>query len=306
MKSLALACLLASSLYITPSEAKTKAVASFSILGNLVAEIGGNRIEVTTIVGPGADAHVYEPKPTDAQAMAKADVVFVNGLGFEGFQERLIEASGFKKHLVVASRGITALETSNPQDTHNADDHSHEHDHGVIDPHAWHDIGNAKTYIANIADGLCKEDADGCDTFKSNAQDYVARLDQLDSEIKIALSSIPADQRIVITSHDAFAYLGRAYNIRFLAPEGASTESEASAKDVVSIIRQIRTEKARALFVENIADPRLLEQIASETALQIGGELFSDALSSESGPAPTYLDLMRHNTTLLAKAMVGS
>jgi zinc/manganese transport system substrate-binding protein len=331
MKKLAVSLLMSSAVFATSAEAKVKVVASFSILGDLVANVGGDKIELSTLVGPGGDAHVFEPKPADAQAMAAADIVFVNGLGFEGFQERLVEASGFKKQLMVITEGIDSIEAEGEDDDHageeagehgrvaaaeKKDDHASEPEgqhageeageHGAIDPHAWHDTGNVRVYVKNIAEGLCTVDAASCETYKANAKAYEVKLDALDSEIETAMSQIPEDRRIVITSHDAFAYLGRAYKIRFLAPEGVSTESEASAKDVASIIRQIRSDKATALFVENISNPRLMEQIAAETGLQIGGELYSDALSPEDGPAATYIDLMRHNTGLLSKAMAGS
>jgi zinc/manganese transport system substrate-binding protein len=272
---------------VLPADAKVKAVASFTILADMASQVGGDRVEVTTIVGPYADAHVHEPKPGDAKAMAAADVVFVNGLAFEGFLDRLVLASGFTKDIVTASAGISELAAAD----------------GTIDPHAWHDIGNAKIYVKNIAQGLCKVDAGSCGLYQGNALAYSRKLDALDAEIKDQLAGIAVERRIVVTSHDAFAYLGRAYAITFLAPEGVNTESEASARDVARIIRQVRSEKATALFVENISDPRLVEQIASETGLQVGGELYSDALSDTSGPAPNFIQLMQHNATLLSQAM---
>jgi zinc/manganese transport system substrate-binding protein len=290
MKNLTLALLLTAALGVSTADAKVKAVASFTILADLVAQVGGDGVEVTTIVGPDADAHVYEPKPDDAKAMAAADVVFVNGLGLEGFLDRLITASGFSKDIVTASKDVKPLPGED----------------AAPDPHAWHDIGNVKTYVKNIADGLCKADDAACPVFRENAQLYSTKLDQLDSDITANLANVPANKRIVITSHDAFSYLGHANGIRFLAPEGFSTESEASARDVANIIRQIREEKATALFVESISNPRLIEQIATETGLTVGGALYSDALSQKNGPASTYIDMMRHNTKLLTAAMAGS
>jgi zinc/manganese transport system substrate-binding protein len=273
-----------------PVHAKVKAVASFSIIGDLVANVGGDRIELITIVGPESDAHAYVPTPGDAQTMAAANVIFVNGLGFEGWLTRLIDASGNQKAPVVVSDGIT------PEST--ARDHAH-------DPHAWQDVANVKIYVRNIAAALCAAEASACDVFTANAKSYTEKLDELDAGIRASIAGIPENRRTIITSHDAFGYYAMAYAITFHAPEGISTDSEASAMDVARLIRQIRADKAAALFVENISDPRLLEQIAAETNLTIGGVLYSDALSAPDGPAATYIKMMQHNTRTLAAALVG-
>jgi zinc/manganese transport system substrate-binding protein len=269
-------------------EAKIKVVASFSIIGDLVAQVGGEDIELTTIVGPNADAHVYEPKPDDAQAMAQADVVFVNGLGFEGWQQRLVEASGFGRDIVTVSDGIVELVPDGEK---------------AADPHGWQSVANAKIYVANIARGLCRADGASCRRFEARAAKYQMELDVLNAEINSMVKAIPVDQRVVITSHDAFGYFAEAYAIRFLAPEGVNTESEASARDVATLIRQIRAQQATALFIETISDPRLIAQIADETGVAIGGALYSDALSANDGPAPNYIAMMRHNAQLISAAM---
>lgn len=282
--------------------AEIKAVASFSILGDMVSRVGGSRVEVATLVGPDGDAHVYQPKPADAKAMAAAQVVFVNGLGFEGWLERLAAASGYQGKPVVVTDGIA------PEPR--AASHQHEeagaHAQDSIDPHAWQDAANAQVYVRNIAEGLCAADAAGCAAYRANAAAYGREIAALDAEIEAAIARVPADKRTVITTHDSFGYFARAYGIAFLAPEGVSTESEASAWDVARLIEQIRARKASALFVENVSDPRLVEQIARETGLKLGGALYSDALSPEDGPAPTYLAMMRHNLRLLSTAMTGS
>ncbi len=296
-KTLLTAALLMTALS-SAANAKIKVVASFSILGDLVSNVGGELVDVSTIVGPDSDAHAYEPKPQDVKALADANLVVVNGLGFEGWQQRLIDASGYSKKVVTVSEGITAL----PADEH------HDHDESKsehFDPHAWQDIRHAMAYVSAIARGLCEVDASGCQTYKANALAYTARLDKLSAEIKREFDVIPVDQRIIITSHDAFSYLGKAFDITFLAPEGISAEADAAAGDVAKLIRQIRNEKAKALFVESISDPRLLEQIAQETGLVIGGTLYSDALSGLEGPAATYIDMMRHNTRLLVGAILN-
>lgn len=286
-------------------------VASFSILGDFVKQVGGDRVKVTTIVGPNGDAHVYQPSPADAKAVASAKVVFVNGLGFEGWMDRLIKASGTKANVVVATTGVTprtGLEDDHEQpkgtDKHGHKD-AHDQAHGGIDPHAWQSIANAKFYVANIRDGLIAADPDGRDAYTANAATYTARLDTLESEVKAAIARIPADQRRIITSHDAFGYFGEAYGVTLIAPEGVSTESEASAKDVARIIRQIKAQKIPAVFVENITDPRLMQRIARETSAKIGGELYSDALSDDKGPANTYIDMMRSNVRALSAALAS-
>ncbi len=270
------------------AEAKLKVVASFSIIGDLVQQVGGEDIELTTIVGPNADTHVYEPKPDDAQAVAKADVVFVNGMGFEGWQNRLVEASGYNKEIVTVSDGIVELVPDGER---------------AADPHGWQSVANAKIYVANIRRGLCRADVSSCATFEARAAKYLAELNALDDEITAMVSAIPVEQRVVITSHDAFGYFAKAYGIRFLAPEGVNTESEASAHDVATLIRQIRAQKAKVLFLETISDPRLIAQIASETGVAIGGALYSDALSAGDGPAQSYITMMRHNARLVTEAM---
>jgi zinc/manganese transport system substrate-binding protein len=280
------------------AEAKIKVVASFSILADLTANVGGDKIELTSIVKPGSDAHVYEPKPDDVKAVVAADVVIVNGLGFEGWQQRLIEASGFKKYLVTAAQGVRARELDHEEHGDEA------HDHQDHDPHAWQNVANAQVYVANIAKGLCATDKVNCDYYEGKAKAYTEKLVALDSEIKSAINTIPEQNRTIITSHDAFGYLAESYGLDFLAPEGISTDAEASARDVARLIIQVREKNAKALFVESISDPRLLEQIASETGLKPGGTLYSDALSGTDGPASTYIDMMRHNIKTITSAIL--
>lgn len=287
-----------------------KVVASFSIIGDFAAKVGGDRVSITTLVGPDGDAHVYEPKPADAVAMAGADVVLVNGLHFEGFLHRLIEASATKASIVELTRGLTPLAVGREEQGH--EDHgdhaaeAHDHDHGDFDPHAFQSVANAIVYVRNVADAFCAADAAGCDSYRANAAAYTAELEALDGAIRADVAAIPADKRIVITSHDAFGYFEQAYGIDFLAPEGVSTEAEASAADVAALIRQVRHDKASAIFVENITNQRLIEQIASETGLKVGGTLFSDALSAPDGPAATYVEMMRHNVSTIRGAILGS
>jgi zinc/manganese transport system substrate-binding protein len=276
---------------------RLKVIASFSILGDFVKNVGGDRVEVATLVGPNGNAHVYAPSPGDAKKVADAKLVFVNGLGFEGWLERLVKASGTKAPIVVATKGIKPLER--------AGGHDHDHDHGRADPHAWQSVANAKIYVANIRDALIAADPAGKDAYLANAAAYLAKLDALEREVREVIAKIPADRRRVITSHSAFGYFQDAYGVSFPAPQGVSTEAEASAKDVAAIIAQIKKQKAAAVFLENVTDPRLVEQIARETGAKVGGTLYSDALTDDKGDATTYIDLIRHNLRQLASALVS-
>jgi len=291
----ALAALLAAA----PARAQQRldVVATFSILGDFVKNVGGDRVAVETLVGPNGNAHVYAPSPGDAKKVADAKVVFVNGLGFEGWLERLVKASGTKAPIVVATTGIKPRER--------AGDHDHDHDHGRADPHAWQSVANAKIYVANIRDALIAADPAGKDTYHANAAAYLAKFDALEREVRDVVAKISPDRRRVVTSHNAFGYFQDAYGISFTAPQGVSTEAEASAKDVAAIISQIRKQKAAAVFLENVTDPRLVEQIARETGAKVGGTLYSDALTDDKGDAPTYVDLIRHNLRQLAAALVS-
>jgi zinc/manganese transport system substrate-binding protein len=295
------ACIAALALAAGPAMAqpagKLKTVATFSILGDLVGQVGGDRVEVVTLVRPDGDAHVYSPTPADARKLAEAKAVFTNGLKLEGWISRLIKSSGTKATVVESAKGVTPLEEA-------AEGHGHSGGHAhAVDPHAWQNVANTKIYIANIRDALIGADPNGRSTYEANAAAYLGKLDALDGEVKAAIQKIPADRRKIITSHDAFGYFEEAYGIDFIAPQGVSTEAEASAKDVARIIQQIKREKIRAVFLENISDPRLMERIAKETGARIGDRLYSDALSGPEGPAGTYIDMMRHNIRAFSTAL---
>jgi zinc/manganese transport system substrate-binding protein len=263
---------------------------SFSILADITRQIGGDLVEVESLVGPDADAHAFQPQPGDARRLGAAQLVVVNGLGFEGWLERLVKASGFKGSTVVASRGVKPL----------AGRDAHGHSHGS-DPHAWHNAANGKLYARNIGDALATALPAHAEKIKATTDAYVARLDALDAEIRSALAALPRDKRKAVTSHDSFGYFAAAYGVTFLAPAGISTQAEPSAADVGRLIRQIRTEKIGAVFIENIHDRRLLDRVAGETGARIGGKLYSDALSLSGGPADTYEAMLRSNLrTLLA------
>jgi len=336
------------------AEQKVPVVASFSILGDLVSEIGGEHVKVTTLVKANGDAHVYNPAPKDAKAVQKAKLLVTNGLAFEGWMPRLLESTKFTGLSVVASTGITPLKTEDEHEEHDDhkghddhddhkghddhddhkghddhddheghddhdehkghddhddhkghDDHEehHAHHHGEFDPHAWHSIDNAKVYVQNIANGLSKVDAKHSADYQQNAANYIVKLEKLEQKLKAQVNSIAESKRNVLTAHDAFGYLSHEFKINFIAPQGTGTDSEASAADVAKIIKQIRKQHIKAVFLENITDNRIVEQISRETDSVIGGKLYSDALSGKNEPASTYLKMMEYNIDTIVKGL---
>lgn len=313
---IAAALALSTALPAQAADNKIKVVATFSVLGDLASEIGGDHVEVRTLVGPNGDAHTFEPSPADAKAMGGAAVLVENGLGLEGWLGRLISVSGFKGEKVIATEGVKPIawtgaeeegeDHDKPEAGHDHDGHDHAahagHSHSV-DPHAWQNPLNGVLYVQNIVAGLTAADPEHAAEYKAKGDELASALKAVDANFKAEFAKVPAERRKIVTSHDAFGYFADAYGIQFVAPEGVSTESEASAADVAKIIRQIKAEKITSLFAENITDPRLLNQIARETGVTIGGELFSDALSPPDGPAPTYLKMFENNGAKLLAAM---
>jgi zinc/manganese transport system substrate-binding protein len=278
------------------AETRLRVVATFSILGDLVREVGGDRVDLTVLVGPDIDAHTYQPKPSDVRVLPGAQVLVSNGLGFEGWIDRLAEAAPFTGRRVVASSGVASLAAGG----HGG--HGHSHGNGP-DPHCWQDVGRVKRYIANIADGLALADAANAGLYRERAEAYSQRLDALDRWVRAAIADVPPDQRKVITGHDSFRYFSNAYGVQFLAPRDFKTDSEPTARDVAALIRQVREQKIKALFVENMSNPGLVEQIARESGAVVGARLYSDALSAPDGPAPTYEAMMRYNVKALVAGM---
>jgi zinc/manganese transport system substrate-binding protein len=286
---------------------KLTVVATFSILGDLTQRIGGDHVEVLTLVGPNGDAHVFQPGPRESAEVAMADLLVANGLDLEPWLNRLAESSGFGGKVIIASKGVATLATGQAQDehahegeAHEAEDHPHD---GPVDPHAFQDLSNARIYAANIAQGLSEAAPAHAADFKANADKLIAEMAALDAELKRAFAAIPEDRRRVLTSHDAFRYFGRAYGIAFVSVQGVSTEAEVSTADLIRIVRQAREGHLSAIFLENMSDPRLAETVAQESGVKVGGELYADALSAPSGPAPDYLSMIRFNAGQLLAAM---
>ncbi|UPT85992.1 metal ABC transporter substrate-binding protein [Bradyrhizobium barranii subsp. apii] len=261
-------------------------VASFSILGDFVRNVGGDRVDVTTLVGPDSDVHVYTPAPSDAKRIADAKLVIVNGLGLEGWLPRLVQSAGSKAQVVTVSAGIVPLKLGS-----------------AADPHAWQSVPNARIYVSDIANALAATDPDDAEFFRARAKAYLDKLEALDREVREAVAKIPPERRKVISTHDAFGYFAAEYGVQFVAPLGVSTETEPSARDIAAIIGQIKAQKIPAVFLENISDDRLIRRIAAETGAKVGGTLISDGLTGEKGLAPTYIDMVRHNIKALTSAL---
>lgn len=285
--ALALSALIASPLALANT---VETVTSFTVLADIVQQVGGEHVKVKSLVGPNGDPHSFEPTPQDSQALSKADVVFVSGLGMEGWMDRLVQASGYKGKVVVASEGVDTRKMEEDGKT-------------ITDPHAWNSAHNGAIYASNVMNALIAADPQDAAYFRQRGTAYISQLNQLDSWAQKTFSGVPAAKRKILTSHDAFGYFGQRYGVQFLAPVGFSTESEASASDVAALIKQLKSEKIHTYFIENQTDPRLVQQIATATGAQPGGELYPEALSEKDGPAASYVAAFKHNVESIAASM---
>lgn len=291
MKKLPVALALASLLVAPLAMAKTvNTVASFSVLADIVKQVGGSHVNVKSLVGPDGDPHSFEPTPQDSQALAKADVVFVSGLGLEGWMDRLVKASGYKGEVIVSSEGIATRSME-------------EEGRAITDPHAWNSMKNGVVYATNVMNALIKADPADADYFRQQGSAYIAQLKKLDRWAQSSFAAVPLEKRKVLTSHDAFGYFGQRYGVSFMSPVGFSTESEASASDVAALITQLKSEHIHTYFIENQTDPRLVKQIAASSGAQPGGELYPEALTRKGGDAATYTAAFTHNVNVMVASM---
>jgi zinc/manganese transport system substrate-binding protein len=279
---------------------KIKIVTSFSILADMAEHIGGDNVTVESLVGAGEDAHAFNPSPTDVTDLVRADLIIINGLGFEGWLDRLMSSTQNMPKIVVASAGISPL---NAEDEKQGHKHNHGHDHGELDPHAWQNVANARIYAKNIASALIAKDPDRKSIYEANLARYDSDLEKLDKTIRNAIEAIPVGKRKLVTTHDAFGYFEEAYGIEMIAALGVANDAQPSAKDIARIIRQIRDEAVPAVFLETIIDPRLARRLSTESGAKIGGTLYSDALSEKNGPAGTYIAMMETNIRELTRAL---
>jgi zinc/manganese transport system substrate-binding protein len=286
-----------------------RVVASFSILGDMVRQVAGDRIALRTVAGPNVDAHTFQPRPSDAEALRGAALAVRNGLGFDGWFDRMVRSATWRGRMVTTTEGLTPRRMP-----------AHAHGHGgsqpqggqqqgqprtVPDPHAWQDLRLGIRYVQAIATALSAADTANAAAYAAAAEAYVARLTELDAWVRAQIAAVPEARRVVVTSHDAFGYFGAAYGIRFLAPQGVSTEAEPSAAEVGRLLRQIRSERITAIFMENMGNPATLQRLAQEAGVRVGGRLYADALSAAEGPAASYEAMFRHNVALLVPAMRG-
>lgn len=297
-------CILCLSATVANSE-PVQVVASFSILADMVREVGGQHVAVKSLVGPDMDAHIFDPTPADAKRIASANLVVVNGLGFEGWLDRLVKSSGYRGPIVIASKGIkTTLQIKQDQEHKSPDKaHSQKHAHTAVDPHAWQSLANAERYVVTIKTALIKERPEQTEYFEQRADHYISQIRALDLSAQTRIAAVAPDRRKVITSHDAFGYFATAYGVAFYPLQGLSTGSEPSAAEVVRIINQIKKNKVSALFAENISDPRILERIAKDSGVRIGGTLYADALSEPGTAADTYLKMYEHNVSTIVEGI---
>jgi zinc/manganese transport system substrate-binding protein len=274
----------------TPALARRQAlnvITTFSILGDIVATIGGARVSVRSLIGPDQDSHRYDPRPTDARAIALADLVVRNGMGFEGWLDRLITASGFRASLVTASDGITPIFV---RDT-------------IPDPHVWQSFTNVKIYARNIELGLARLAPASARDFAANRARFHTQVDQAFARAKALMAPIPADKRLVVVPHNSFRYLGQELGLQFRGLRSLSTGGQPSAAGLAGLINEIKTSGAAAAFVENIGDERLIGQIAQQSGARVGGKLYSDALSPPGGPASTTLAMLDYNVRAIATTL---
>ena len=269
-------------------------VASFSILADMIKQVGGPHVAVTSLGGPNSDAHVFDPTPADAKRLAAAKLVVVNGLGFEGWLNRLVKSSGYKGPVLTASKGVKTIPMAKSDHGH-----GHSHSHAASDPHAWQSLLNARQYVENIRVALSAAMPAHSADFQSRATDYLKQIDALEKSTQARIAAVPMERRRVITSHDAFGYFARAYKVTFYPLQGLSTASEPSAADVVRIVNEIKKNKVTAIFAENISDPRVLERVAKDTGAKIGGTLYADALSVPGTQADTYLKMFELNVSTI-------
>lgn len=271
------------------AQEKKTVVATASMMADMTKNIAGGMVNVECIVPIGGDPHLHEPTPRDAQMVNRADLIIKNGLTFEGWLDELIENSGTKAKTVRVTEGIQPIKSVEYENS--------------ADPHAWMDANLGLAYIKNIKDALTELDPDNADIYAFNYGVYKTQLEDLDQYIKTEIQKIPAQKRVLITSHDAFQYYGRAYGIRLEAILGTSTDAEAQTSDIIRLNKVIKTSNVPALFVESTINPKLLKQLAKDNDIEIGGQLYADSIGDEASPAPTYIDMLKHNTNVIVKAL---
>ncbi len=275
-----------------------RVVATFSILGDIVQQVGGARVQVTTLVGAGGDAHSYQPSAQDAKALANAQIIVSNGLGFEPWIQKLISTSGTKAINLEASRGVVVRHLEEVETSH-----AHAHDKALPDPHAWNDVTNGIQYVANIRDALIKADPEGKAEYQTRAATYTVQLESINVDAKAKFATLPTSRKTIVMSHDSMGYFAAAYGLKVYTAQGLSTDSEPTAQDMAKLISIIKRQKISAVFLDSVTNPKILEQIAQESGAKIGGKLHTDALTDQNGVADTYLQLFNSNVATVLQVL---
>lgn len=263
-----------------------------SVLRDMAQHIAPDHCRVETIVPRGMDPHIYEPTPSDIDLVLASDLIFMNGLRLEGWLDKIISNAGRHGKKVIVTEGITPITSLEYE--------------SAPDPHAWMDLSLGLTYLKNMRKALVELMPRHADEIQQKYDTYIREMRDVHEWTREQIQSIPAENRVLITSHDAFQYFGRAYGMELHAALGLSTDADVKTGDVLNITRLLESSAIPAIFIESTINPKLLEQIASDYNVVIGGELYADALSSQNGPAGTYLDLFRHNVNTITQALTRS
>jgi zinc/manganese transport system substrate-binding protein len=307
----------------TPNSASgkqpVKVTATTSIIADLVQNVGGDHVDVYTILAPGTDAHTYSPKPSDVQAVAESQILFRNGLGLETWLDPMIQNAGGSRPIVVVSDGLTPLtdfkaehddeehidEAGSAPDTVKDGEENEERPGTEPDPHMWFDVQRTIGYVENIRDRLKQLDPANAPAYEANADTYIDQLEQLDTEILQWVGTVPPERRKLVTSHDNFGYFAHRYGFEIVGSvlQSFSTEEQPSAQQIVELVEQIKEQQVPAIFTENVSDPRLAEQVADEAGIDVVTNLYTDALGEPGSAGDTYIKMMRFNVQQIVEAL---
>jgi zinc/manganese transport system substrate-binding protein len=269
---------------------KIKAIATISIIGDVLKNVARDSVNLIVLVGANGDAHEYEPIPADSVNIAKADIIFENGLHLEHWLDKLYTASGSKAKRIVVSQGVTPrIFENNPQET---------------DPHAWQDVTNVIIYTQNVRDALIAIDPANKDKYFANAKDYIEKLQSLDSWVKAELALIPVEKRKLVTNHDALGYFANRYGFKIIGaviPSATTEAADLSAQQTIQLLEIIKSNGVHAIFSENMANPNLVETLSKEAGVQVGPDLYTDTLDPVGSQGDTYLKMIRYNVGVFQK-----
>ncbi|MDD5367725.1 MAG: zinc ABC transporter substrate-binding protein [Anaerolineaceae bacterium] len=273
----------------------TQVLAVESFLADMAQNVAGDRLKVETLVPVGADPHVYEPSPQDAARLENSSVLIVNGAGYEAWLEKTLQNLGGKRLVIIASQGLKSRSAREGEVSNNPG----------MDPHFWLDPTLALQYVENIRDGLVQADPSGADLYRKNAEAYIRQLKELDSWIQAQVQHIPVQRRLLVTNHESLGYFADRYGLKVTGTLIPSISSEASpsAQQLAHLVDSIRRSGAPAIFLEVGTNPQLARQVAAETSVAVVTDLYTESITPLDGPAPTYLEMLRHDTSTIVKAL---